>query len=100
MQILPRQKKNGKTSYTVRIRVQGYPPLSKTFPTHREAISWGKNAEGDLLAGRLGSPLAQLHTLRDAIERFLEEPPLAKAPGYRKNEIGLLSNGGTSTLVA
>ena len=78
MQILPRQKKNGKTSYTVRIRVQGYPPLSKTFPTHREAISWGKTAEGDLLAGRLGSPLAQLHTLRDAIERFLEEKP----PGY------------------
>ena len=76
MQILPRQKKNGKTSYTVRIRVQGYPPLSKTFPTHREAISWGKTAEGDLLAGRLGSPLEQLHFLGGAIERFLEEKPL------------------------
>ena len=78
MQILPRPKKNGKTSYTVRIRVLGYPPLTKTFSTHREAISWGKTAEGDLLAGRLGSPLAQLHTLKDAIERFLEESP----PGY------------------
>ena len=32
-------KKNGKTSYTVRIRVLGYPPLTKTFSTHREAIS-------------------------------------------------------------
>ena len=43
-------KKNGKTSYTVRIRVLGYPPLTKTFSTHREAINWGKTAEGDLLA--------------------------------------------------
>ena len=67
----PSPKKNGKISYTVRIRVQGYPPLSKTFPTHREAISWGKTTEGDLGAGRLGSPLAQLHTLRGVIERFL-----------------------------
>ena len=78
MQILPRPKKNSKTSYTVRIRVLGYPALTKTFSTHREAISWGKTAEGDLLAGRLGSPLVQLHTLKDAIERFLEESP----PGY------------------
>ena len=78
MQIFTRQKKSGKLSYTVRIRVQGYPPLTKTFSTHREAISWGKTTEGDLLNGRLGSPLAQLHTLRDAIERFLEEKP----PGY------------------
>ncbi|MEK9667207.1 MAG: hypothetical protein VW701_08640, partial [Deltaproteobacteria bacterium] len=73
MQIFTRQKKSGKLSYTVRIRVQGYSPLTKTFSTHSEAIRWGKTAEGDLLAGRLGSPLAQLHTLRDAIERFLEE---------------------------
>ena len=78
MQVFPRLKKNGKTSYTVRIRVQGYPPLTKTFSTHREAISWGKTTEGDLLNGRLGSPLSHAHTLREAIERFLEEKP----PGY------------------
>ena len=75
---LPHQKKNGKTSYSDRIRAQGYLPLSETFPTHREAISWGKIAKDDLLAGRIGSPLAQLHNFRDAIELFLEEKP----PGY------------------
>ena len=71
MQILPRPKKNGKTSYTVRIRVLGYPPLTKTFSTHREAISWGKTAEGDLLAGRFGSPFAQLHTLKEVHKALL-----------------------------
>ena len=61
----PTPEKNSKTSHTVISKLLGSLEMTKKFFTHREAISLSKTAEGDLLAGRLGSPFAQLHTLKE-----------------------------------
>ena len=75
MQIIPRKKKNGQNSYTVRVRVQGYPDKTQTFSSKRDAELWGKTLETDLQSGRLGSASSLAHTLREAIERFQLEKP-------------------------
>jgi integrase len=74
MNITKRTTRNG-VSYRVRIRVQGYPPVSRTFPTKSEAKTWGQQHEADLLSGKLGLSQAHYKTLKDAIERFLGDPP-------------------------
>ena len=75
MQIIQRKKKNGQSSYTVRVRVQGYPNQTRTFSSKRDAELWGRTLETDLQSGRLGSASSLTHTLREAIERFQLEKP-------------------------
>ena len=75
MQIISRPRKNGQFSYTVRVRVQGYPAQTQTFSSKREAERWGKNLEVELRSGRLGSPSTLTHTLWETIDRFLLEKP-------------------------
>ena len=75
MQIIPRLRKNGQFSYTVRVRVQGYPEQTQTFSSKREAERWAKNLEVELQSGKLGRSSALTHTLRETIERFLLEKP-------------------------
>ena len=77
MHLEKRQGRTG-TSFRVRITAQGFPLISKTFPTKTEALLWGKRMEADLISGRLGTPQAHHHTVAEAIDRFLEEQP----PGF------------------
>ena len=74
MQVVKRTGKSG-VSYLVRIRIQNYPAITKTFQNKSEAKRWGQLMEADLQAGRLGSPQSHQHTVADAINRFLEEQP-------------------------
>ena len=42
MHLEKRQGRNG-TSFRARITAQGFPLISKTFPTKTEALLWGKS---------------------------------------------------------
>lgn len=64
------QRPNG--NWTGKVRKQGFPALSATFPTKKEAERWITDQEAKINAGRFqhldGEPL-----LRDLIKKYMEE---------------------------
>ncbi|WP_250865855.1 site-specific integrase [Caballeronia sp. INSB1] len=64
------QRPNG--NWTAKVRKQGFPPQSATFPTKAEAERWATSAEATINEGRFqnldGKPL-----LKDVIARYLTE---------------------------
>jgi integrase len=78
--IRKRTGRHGDTTYTAMVRRVGFPTLTKTFPTKREAESWASGQEGDIITGR-ASPgsLGRKRTLGDAVDRYRAEvQPLLK----------------------
>jgi hypothetical protein len=43
---------NGKYSYRVRIRLEGAPPKTETYPTKAEALDFARRMEAEIRAGR------------------------------------------------
>ena len=70
--IQKRPQKNGTLSYRVMIRQSdGYPPVSKTFPTKEEAKHWSKLEEARRRQGNGSSDLmTSKKTLTDLIDRY------------------------------
>lgn len=62
---------SGKKSFHVQIRLQGFPPQTKTFDTKTEAKRWAQYVETELRAGRY-MPLAraQRRTVKDMLEEY------------------------------
>ena len=50
--IQKRQKKNGKISYTARIRIKGYPTLTATFERKTDAQLWISENESAMKLGK------------------------------------------------
>jgi integrase len=72
--IRTRKTSRGKNRYFVEIRLQGHPPVRKTFHYLEAARNWAKRIEGEIQSGHLLPALeAQRHTLADAIDRYLED---------------------------
>ncbi len=71
--IQKRKKQNGTHSYRVMIRQSdGFPPISKTFPTRQEAKDWAQQEEARRRQGTyLSHRHYHKHTLAELIERYV-----------------------------
>jgi len=64
--------KTGKTTWRVRVRRQGGPWLTKSFPRKTDAETWARGIEHQLDSGEhVASSEARKRTLGDAIDRYL-----------------------------
>ncbi|MBQ4647429.1 MAG: site-specific integrase [Candidatus Gastranaerophilales bacterium] len=110
--IQKRQKKNGKISYTARIRIKGYPSQTKTFDRLTDAKEWLSKTETQIKEN-INFPMRKLKKLivANLIDEFIEnELPKKKEKiqkdflnslNWYKNKIGkyLVSNLSTYDLV-
>jgi integrase len=64
------QRPNG--NWTAKVRKQGFPALSATFPTKRDAEKWATEQEAKINSGRF-QHLDANPTLRDLIQRYMAE---------------------------
>ena len=73
-QIDKRISKTGKVSWRVRVRVQGYPERSKTFPGKTAAKEWAATTiEADLARGvEMVSKEARTKTVAQMIDRYID----------------------------
>ena len=90
--IIPRQNRDGSTSWRATIRRKGHKTQVATFDLKSEAQRWAKRVEGEMLAGRfVDTSEAQNTTLRTALERYREEVTPSKKGAYQeKNRINQL----------
>ena len=83
------QARKGKkrTTYTLTIRMKGFPCLSRTFDTKGEAKSWAADIEKEMRAGRYqdASPLKKF-TFSDAMEQYLEQVSSQKRPNSERRD--------------
>lgn len=90
------QKNVGKreTTYRVIIRRKGYPVLSKTFPTKKDATSWAREHDREAkLSQAWASDRGGRKTVSQAIERYVEDytgrdPTKLTRLAWWKEEIG------------
>jgi site-specific recombinase XerC len=61
-------ERNGK--FVVRVRRKGMPSVAKTFIRRRDAVSWGRQVEADMEAGRWIDPRRKVPTLKDALIEY------------------------------
>lgn len=72
-EIKKRKKKNGKYSYTVTIRIKGYPSLSATFEKLTDAQIWISENETPRKKGKhIKESVSQKHTVAELIDRYIE----------------------------
>ena len=65
------QKKDGKPSYTARIRIAGYPTMTATFPKKTLAQTWIQENESAIKTGRhIQTQESKKHTLKELIQRY------------------------------
>lgn len=69
----------GPSQYQVLIRRKGYPTLTRTFETKKEAEAWAKEHESKMDQGRFRDRReAENTTLYDALQRYLEQVTVHK----------------------
>lgn len=69
-----RTSKNGKTSYRVKIRIKGCPPLSETFPNLTMARDWAAKMEIQIKEGLHFTIIeSKKHTLAELIDNYLSK---------------------------
>ncbi|OLA95073.1 MAG: hypothetical protein BHW64_00570 [Candidatus Melainabacteria bacterium LEY3_CP_29_8] len=99
--IQERVKKNGKTSFTVIIRIKGHPTVTKTFNRKTDAKDWANSAEAKIKEG-VNFPKRKLQklTMNNLIDKFIEielpkkkekaQKEFIRALDWFRNEIGEL----------
>lgn len=61
----------GKKSFHVQVRIQGFPPQTKTFDSKTVAKQWAAHVESELRAGRYMQKVeAQKHTVKELLEEY------------------------------
>lgn len=69
--IRERVSADGKKSFHVQVRLQGFPPQTKSFDTKTEAKRWAQYVETELRAGRyMPVARAQRRTVKDMLEEY------------------------------
>ena len=69
--IRERKDQNGKVSYQAQVRIQGYPPQSKTFLRKTDAKQWAIQTETEIRTGMtIRKNSASKHTVREMLERY------------------------------
>jgi len=77
--------RQGRTVYQVRVRIAGYPTMTATFYSRREAERWAIKKEAEMIEGKhFRSVEARRRKVADAIDRYIaEEAPQKKDASTR-----------------
>jgi len=71
--IRERQRKDGKKTFHVQVRIAGFPARTETFTTRRQAERWAKTVEAKMIEGRhFRNVEARRRTVGEAIDRYIE----------------------------
>ena len=74
MASIQERKKNGKPSYTAKIRLKGHQPVFQTFTRKTDAVRWANQTETAIIEGRFFKTAeSQKHTLSDLIQRYIRD---------------------------
>lgn len=88
--IQKRVNAKGKVSFRARIRVQGHPDLSETFPTKRDANTWASRMEVDIRQGRyFPKDDSREKTFGQMIDRYIEKELPKKPKSFVKQSMQL-----------
>ena len=83
MASIQERKKNGKPSYTAKIRLKGHQPVFQTFTRKTDAVRWANQTEAAIIEGRFFKTAeSQKHTLSDLIDRYIRDVLPRKAKVY------------------
>lgn len=79
----------GDGQFEARIRMKGFPHISKTFETEKEAINWRTDTRSDMRRGKfIDRREAQSTTLLEMLKKYEEEvTPLKKSKDREKTRI-------------
>lgn len=85
--IRERKDQNGKVSYQAQVRIQGYPPQSKTFLRKTDAKQWAIQTETEIRTGMtIRKSTASKHTVREMLERYRDNVLVDKANGGKDHK--------------
>ena len=85
--IRERKDQNGKVSYQAQVRIQGYPPQSKTFLRKTDAKQWAVQTETEIRTGMtIRKSTASKHTVREMLERYRDNVLIDKANGGKDHK--------------
>jgi integrase len=85
-----RTHSSGNTSYRVRIRMNGAPGISESFPTRREAKEWASKMEADVRQGRyFGRSESKERTFADLVERYQQQKYPTNPKSFHKCKVQL-----------
>jgi integrase len=74
MASIQERKKNGKPSFTAKIRLKGHQPVFQTFTRKNDAVRWARQTEAAIIEGRFFKTAeSQKHTLSDLIQRYIRD---------------------------
>ena len=72
--IRERIDENGQKSYQAQVRIQGYPPRSKTFLRKTDAKKWAVQTETEIRTGmHIRQSQAGKHTAKEMLEKYTDE---------------------------
>lgn len=82
---------SGKITYRVRIRVNGSPNISESFPTRRAAKEWADKMEAEVRQGRyFGTEERKERTFTEVAERYLAQENPSNVKSFHKCRIQIL----------
>jgi len=67
------QAKDGTKTFRVRIRRQGEPTQTASFPSLKDARKWATMMEGEIIAGKHFPASKPKHTLSELLDRYVQE---------------------------
>lgn len=82
---------SGKVTYRARIRVDGAPEMSQSFPSRKEAKKWSVSMEADIRAGRFfGRQKEKKKKFGDLVDRMIDEVLPNNPDSFQKLKTQLL----------
>jgi len=76
-------------NWEVQIRLAGWPAKSKTFRIKRDAETWARKTEDEIVRGiHVDRNDAEKYSIREALDRYLKEVTPTKKPDTQRREIG------------
>ena len=86
-----RTHSSGKITYRVRIRVNGSPNISESFPTRRAAKEWADKMEAEVRQGRyFGTEERKERTFTEVADRYLAQENPSNVKSFHKCRIQIL----------
>ncbi|MCH8979256.1 MAG: site-specific integrase [Armatimonadetes bacterium] len=80
-----RERKKGKPSYRVLVRMKGHPSASASFLRKTDALRWAQDTESAIRQGRyFKSAEAKKHTLAELIDRYVKDVLPHRPKGEKK----------------
>lgn len=85
--IQKRKKADGTYSYRIRIRVEGAPLVTETYPTRKQALAFARRMEAEIRAGRyFGREEDKEKTFAEFVDRYIEKELPKNPKGYAKQK--------------